>query len=234
MSLKKSYRTSCLFHYTNYRAMTKILQYGLIPNYCKEDNLIDDSTEYLGIPMVSFCDIPLTMSNVFSARYSRHAIAFTKEWGLRNNVCPIMYSVFDLFPFNDISIVLNAFIKRFQGTIKKKGRFMEQVHYEENEWRYVVHQDCVDWLINKEEYDVWRGTNKKKPKPSDILVEQKLKFNIDDIVYIIVEQDNQIKKMIQSIRKIKFIGGNTKPIADLDKDILISKLLSMERVKRDF
>lgn len=81
-----SVRTSSLFHYTDYLSLTKIIQTGLIPNYCSEDitykNEAGESLgEIIGIPMVSFCDIPLSRIKEFSNRYGEYAIGLKKTVG---------------------------------------------------------------------------------------------------------------------------------------------------------
>lgn len=84
--------TSSLFHYTGQRKnLISILKEGLLPNYCKEQFLVRKSSEFIGIPMVSFCDIPIMRAQDFSSRYGKYAIAFTKEWGLKNSISPIFY-----------------------------------------------------------------------------------------------------------------------------------------------
>lgn len=56
--------TNYLFHYTKkLDTFIEILEYGFLPNYCKE---IMPDGEILSIPMVSFCDIPLTMKRIIS------------------------------------------------------------------------------------------------------------------------------------------------------------------------
>lgn len=86
-----NYRTSSLFHYTTYNGLKSILKQGIIPNYCKEDFSIDGDAFAVGIPMVSFCDIPLTRTYEFTKRYGHHAIGLSKEWALKNQINPILY-----------------------------------------------------------------------------------------------------------------------------------------------
>lgn len=41
----------------------------MIPNFCREDLSYFDRTANIGVPMISFCDIPLTRATMFKARY---------------------------------------------------------------------------------------------------------------------------------------------------------------------
>ena len=74
---KKNSHTSALFHYTrNQNILFNILKEGLKFSYCKEkfsDNLC------LGLPMISFCDIPIGNSAEHSSKYGQYAIALSKK-----------------------------------------------------------------------------------------------------------------------------------------------------------
>lgn len=88
-----SLRTSSLFHYTDFNGLKRILTGGLVPNYCSKDLTVGEREFVIGLPMVCFCDIPLTRTEEFTKRYGRHAIALSKEWAARNNINPILYAV---------------------------------------------------------------------------------------------------------------------------------------------
>ncbi len=253
-----------------------ILKTGIIPNLCKENLKYGDRGLILGIPMVSFCDIPLTRTSDFKERYGELAIGLSKEWAIKNQINPVLY-------VNDISILtslgfLNAYrldleakvkahggddtsipldfsheslegIKYFfnrnnareavyslYGYVKKyisPGKEGEQVNYLENEWRYVVTGSGIDWKWNEDEYTRWRGTG-KKPEPTDALKDKKLKFNVRDISYVIVEKDCQISEMVDIIQSLKCVGGNEDAISDDDRKILLTKIISQEKIGADF
>ena len=230
--MKKSYRSSCLFHYTTYNSLFSILEQGIVPNFCREVNVFSEiEDDYVGIPQISFCDIPLSMTGVFTARYKNHAIGFSQDWGRRNLVAPILYSLPNTIPYKNMPIEALAYIKPFYG--KTRGGVL-QSNYEENEWRFVVPRTTHDWLLSSKDYTNWRGSEKNKPRADAILVSQALRFTIADIKYIIVEQDNQLAKSIVKIRKLNQLCGLGNRLLEAEKDKLISKLISMERIKRDF
>lgn len=90
----KSYRTKSLFHYTRrIDNIIDILVSGkLIPNYCSENLSTKAYPNYIiGIPQICFCDIPISMSDLFVNNYGRYAIGFKKEWGIQNGCNPIQY-----------------------------------------------------------------------------------------------------------------------------------------------
>ena len=87
-----SFRTSSVFRFSKeYESLTKILKTGIIPNFC-EENLSFDGTEFVvGIPMASFCDIPITLLDEHNNRYGNYGVALSKEWAIEKGLSPIMY-----------------------------------------------------------------------------------------------------------------------------------------------
>ena len=87
------FRTTTLFHYTkNIEILKSILKEGLIPNYCYEDLSYSNKDRGIGVPMISFCDIPLSKTNSFIERYGEYAIGLTKEWAYEKRINPILYA----------------------------------------------------------------------------------------------------------------------------------------------
>ena len=86
------FRTSSVFRFSNdYESLVKVLKTGIIPNYCGENLSYDDSEFYVGIPMVSFCDIPITLLDEHNKKYGNYGIALKKDWALKNSINPVMY-----------------------------------------------------------------------------------------------------------------------------------------------
>jgi hypothetical protein len=89
--------SNTLFHFTgkaNY--LVSILLEGFKPRYCLEDFkmfefvLGKDSTDW-AVPMVCFCDIPLSKVKDHVGKYGNFGIGLTKEWGISNGVSPLIY-----------------------------------------------------------------------------------------------------------------------------------------------
>ena len=68
---KKNSHTSTLFHYTNNQnVILSILKEGIKFGFCKE---ILSNKHCVGIPMISFCDIPIGNSAEHSNKYGKYA-----------------------------------------------------------------------------------------------------------------------------------------------------------------
>lgn len=272
-----NYRTSSLFHYTTYNGLKSILKQGIIPNYCKEDFSIDGDRFAIGIPMVSFCDIPLTRTKEFTKRYGHHAIGIRKEWAVKNGINPILYindeniitslkfyKEYELYSkaemktgkISSINLKINpvkvqyssdnyksshnanlnlfGFSKKYMGINPHTGK--SQCNYEENEWRFILkEEEGILWKWGETAYSSWRGKPKeKKPGPDEFLKANTLKFGIDDISYIIVQFENQRIGVINYISRLTRLCESDSSLDENSKKILFSKIISMERIDKDF
>ena len=72
-----------------------------------------------------------------------------------------------------------------------------------------------------------------KPSPSQALRKYTLKFNLNEISYILIKNEEFKSKLIAFIKALKTIGGNA-ITGDLEKDQLISRIITLDQVKRDF
>lgn len=86
-----SLRISSLFHYTDFNSLKRILAEGLVPNYCSEDLTVRGRKFVIGLPMVCFCDIPLTRTDEFTKRYGRSG---SGQW-VRGRFSDPLYSLMD-------------------------------------------------------------------------------------------------------------------------------------------
>ena len=96
-----------LFHFTHTKdTLLKILETGFRPSYCREfgvstDNRINESH----VPMVCFCDLPLSFiekhsegyvwiykkTNQEFKGYGRYAVGLSKDWGQKSKLNPVTY-----------------------------------------------------------------------------------------------------------------------------------------------
>lgn len=85
--------SNALFHFVNKQEyLEKILSGVFAPRYCLEHFdfkllLFKD----VHILMKCFCDIPLSQITNHTKIYGNYGIGFTKEWGKKNGISPIIY-----------------------------------------------------------------------------------------------------------------------------------------------
>jgi hypothetical protein len=85
--------SSTLFHFTKSRSnLEKILAERFKVTYCKETfKLGEMSSGNLYVPMISFCDLPIGLIKDHISKYGNFAIGMTKEWGIKNQLNPVLY-----------------------------------------------------------------------------------------------------------------------------------------------
>lgn len=66
------------------------------------------------------------------------------------------------------------------------------------------------------------------------MVEKKLTFEASDVTYIIVKEESQVRFIIKTIKKLKYLDGSKIRLNQYDKDLLCSKIISRERINKDF
>ena len=85
--------SNTLFHFTRYIANIRgILQGGFKPNLSLEDLSCLGLDYKVTIPMVSFCDIPLSQTKAHMQYYGYYGIGLSKSWGQKNGISPVLYT----------------------------------------------------------------------------------------------------------------------------------------------
>jgi len=236
-SSKETLSSNSLFHFTDSaETLVKILENNFQPRYCLEDLTMfktetdsKDEEDWLefAIPMVCFCDIPLSKIKNHLEYYGSYGIGLTKEWGIRNGISPLLYVEKDsetakclrnmLEEFNknssehqsihdmgQFALRFLRFTKPYEGDMwRKTGPEKGVRFYDEREWRYVPEmtgtKDLSAWIRKKEFLD----TVKKPRLDSKLAKQYPLTFEPDDIKYIIVEKEAQILSIIEAVEDIK-------------------------------
>jgi len=87
-----SLSSNSIIHLTkSKKQLEEILNIGLRPHYCTETLSIDGDIYELCVPMVSFCDIPLSKIKDHIGKYGEYGIGLTKEWAIKNKLNPVVY-----------------------------------------------------------------------------------------------------------------------------------------------
>lgn len=109
---KKNLSADTLFHFTNsLHNIINILSNDFCARYCMEDFKFMDDDEF-AIPMVCFCDIPLSQIRNHIDKYGGYAIGLKKDWGIKNGINPVFYVLSDSFPTNKIKEVATTLAKQ--------------------------------------------------------------------------------------------------------------------------
>ena len=80
------------FHYTNEEfKLIGILREGFIASYAKEEFMdLNGKLQHLYIPMVSFCDVPLSHIENPTV-YGNFAVGMNRAWGNSKKLSPVAY-----------------------------------------------------------------------------------------------------------------------------------------------
>lgn len=140
----------------------------------------------------------------------------------------------------DATCIAIGLLKPYISYNRKKKQY--QRNYDECEWR-VIEPEIWDmdegirfsWLWSEQEYKTWRG-NGAKPfikQESDESNESYagITFTVDCISFIIVKTEKEIPLFIKRLGKLKTICGEQ--LTQEQKDLLFSKVISFERIKKD-
>jgi hypothetical protein len=248
-----------LFHFTRYREnLIGILTHEFKPRLSVESFEYvthylppNDFMKHCGIPMVCFCDIPLSQVGLHMRRYGRYGIGLKKAWGIKKGVSPVMYvhehapgpigvakliSLMALMsqfgvPEDVANIALQPgrlayYLKPYEGELIRNGEAPSAVRfYDEREWRYIPAETESIPPISPQDL-----ADPVISRPVRELVDKlpRLGFDPWDINYIVVESDSEVLQMSDAIDTIK-------EAYDLDaKRLLKTKIISAERIAADF
>lgn len=204
----------------------------------------------IAVPMVSFCDIPLSQIKDHIRKYGSYGIGLTKEWAKSNRLSPVQYVAADahyttslreiingthpthgdwnkLSDLEKASFNLRRFLKNYEGTLVRKGKSKSNYRfYDEREWRYVPDY-CSDFpmVVDSKSYK----TDAEKAHLNQKLSKIRLKFTPEDIKYIIIASDKDIPNLIKFIRDK--VGNRC---SRLQEDRLITRMITRDQIEHDF
>ena len=227
-------------------------------NCCLNENICNTVL----IPMVSFCDIPLTRSNVHAQKYGYYGVGIDRELArdIYPQLMPVQYMSSERFrlALNDISVIfaeseninrqINDSVKLIIGTTKVYSTLRKErdvLCYEEREWR-VIHSDngITEWGWGledrwKEAYNDRLHSNPDLSYLFFIVVEDSegariVEENINKLItHILVQNETEIPEIAEFIMdENNSIFGYALP--KKCRLQLISKLNSFERLSKDY
>ena len=114
--------SSCFSHFTDkIENIVSILSNGFRPFYSLEQfeiKINEIEFQYnLGIPMISFCDLPLTLAKDNLKDYGGYGIGLSKDWIINNKLSPVRYVDRTSSEYNES----NELIKEYSNLEKQIG-----------------------------------------------------------------------------------------------------------------
>jgi len=105
--------SNALIHFTNEKERLKsIFLENFRVGYCKETPVVGGFGTACFVPMVSFCDIPLSQIRDHISKYGDYGIGLTREWGIRNKLNPVLYLEPSSFLSESYRAASNYFLAR--------------------------------------------------------------------------------------------------------------------------
>jgi len=269
--------TNSIFHFTPcFEFLDNLLNGKFHISYCLEAIKLGDYDYQVGIPMVSFCDIPLNQLDNHINSYGAYGIGLDKKWAKLNNISPVFYVQQNSFAAKQLAPLIRetlehlshlkstsnshlnkvshtdsfngnhnqvldaihailAYTKNFEGILQRKETIINSKYrfYDEREWRFVPPKAIPDKnkgllnnltsIISKKEYIDWRG---KRNMDKPFLQGMGLKFTPKDINYIIVKDEVEIIKLINSLKAKSNLFESKR-----DYEATISKIISSKNIK---
>lgn len=241
-----SLSSNSIIHFTNSSdALKGILQNGFKVHICQENIILGGELIEINVPMVSFCDIPLSKIKEHIIKYGEYGVGFTKEWAEKNGLNPVLYveknsllshsllasiarSIGDgcwtLEEKQDVDII--RYIKNYKADlVRKSGTTPDYRFSDEREWRYVPSNtdECVYLFGSKSSIsdDKWTSALTE-------LENMSLKFEPNDIKYIFIKNDREISDFISFLRQNK---GGEYSLYDIER--LTTRIITSEQIFTD-
>jgi hypothetical protein len=236
--------TNSIIHYTNdLDTLEAILREGFKITYCNEKLQLGKGISNSAHPMVSFCDIPLSSAKPHSDTYGEYGIGLTKQWAFRKKINPVLYidrnsaiaeSILGLIKSKthiDKIQRIKSYTKNYLGQLTRKNvETPEYRFYDEREWRFVPEKEDKEFEKCKSAISVETKLYlENKDKYNEQIGSYRVKFNHDDISYIIVRSTSEISVIINFLRN----EYRSKCTAE-DLDMLFSKVCSIDQIKADY
>ena len=233
--------SNSLFHFTSQlNFLVDILAHGFWPRYCREYGWGNKYIDF-AVPMVCFCDIPLSMIEEHTKFYGGFGIGVKRKWiTSHKTITPVQYISTSSYEFYYVNKLLTELknsnideagisklllAKKVSGkAIDKNGNVNSKKFYDEREWRHIPNslakEDLIIPINKKEIFD----SNIYSVKTNN----HRLEIDIDSIQYLIIPDESKRVNIIVNIRRIFHNCSEENQL------ILISKILTVKQILNDF
>jgi hypothetical protein len=246
-----SLSSNTLIHFTaSKEALKGILSDNFKLKYCREVlSWSKSSRSIMRVPMVSFCDIPLSQIKDHISKYGHYGIGLTREWAVKNRLNPVLYvqpesslSLSYKQLLDDIAkdtkhyrdkrdtvkrvVDIARYAKNYEGSLERSGKTFKKYRFsDEREWRYVppYTESCRVFYTEKE--FITDGVAETAAKS---IVDLRLKFRPNDVKYIIIKSDREIGEFIEHLRHAK---GKSYSHSQIER--LTTRLFTSDQIHQD-
>lgn len=206
--------SNILWHQTNKKGFYDILKSKKLRySYCQERIIPEFRFKPIAFPMISVSDYPLSEIGNNKWAYGNYCIGFKQSWGIKVGFSPITYCSLGSRGLLQLNLLLVdaikndvrsrfgvvmymfAYMKFVQAPlVTKHRRFKNYRFYDEREWR------VVPYITETENAEIWPFYNEedykqyKKEHDGSSILEIGVDFEGDDISYVIVEKEDDIKE----------------------------------------
>lgn len=242
--------SNSLIHFTNDKEFLKgILENNFKIFNCNESIVLGGRRYSWVIPMVSFCDIPLSEIKDHISKYGHYGVGMTKEWAIKQGLNPVLYMAQNsMLSESYRKAWCNAiershdddnwsedernlcdtlrYIKNYEGDLERKGVTLKDYRFsDEREWRYVPpYSEEYEFLMSRE----WYTSYNNKSEADYKLMTLRLKFEPSDIKYIIIDNDTEIGEFIDHLRRAK---GKNFTLHEVER--LTTRILTVDQIMSD-
>lgn len=242
--------SNSVVHFTKDKESLKgILAENFKIKYCREEIPREKKPLVLYVPMVSFCDIPLSQVKEHINAYGSYGIGLTREWAVRNRLNPVLYiqngsffaesyhaaikyfyseKIDDLtqerFRAEERLLELFRYAKPYEGPLKRIGKATIPSYRfsDEREWRYAPPAtEGINFIYGAKAFD--------RDVAAESVAHLRLNFEPSDIKYIIINDDSEISDFVRHLDDVK--GAN---YSKRDVEIVTTRIITAEQIKTDF
>jgi len=240
-----------IFHFTKFKEnLIGILKFEFLPGLSYERYELKNKVIKGYFPMVSFCDIPLSQIRQHTGKYGHYGIGMSKTWAQKKALNPVLYirrrshlaahieafsKVLDMGYTPDgkppeiqkALMSLLRYIKPFEGNYLKGRKTKKPIKfYDEREVRYVPPPEMTK---NRYFLSVHAHEEPKNVETfNQVLRQARLRFEPDDVRYIIIAKESETLEIVKAVKDIK------DKYDDKIKEMLVTRIISWEQIKEDF
>ncbi|HDY7983676.1 TPA: hypothetical protein RQK99_004550 [Vibrio vulnificus] len=206
------------------------------------------------VPMVSFCDIPMSEIKDHIDKYGSYGIGLSKEWARANGLNPVLYIDSNSHLNRSLEYVLRKYVvsnddevtihkldkdklrlvdilryvKNYQEDLVRKTETISDYRfYDEREWRFVPEfSEKYHGCFDNTHIEDFKDEFEKSAKN---LSKVRLNFNPEDISYLIIKDDREIHDLIRFLKDDMGSEFSYKAI-----ERLTTRILTTDQIRGDF